>query len=187
MTAMDDRQRHRISMGIGIALALFAFFFPTLFPAIPHWIAWIGTFIGVAFFLWGVYPTLTPLFEKRRSPSKKNDLTIYFDPVNHRIEAGEWTAFCIGVRNESQHPVERVVVTVEKVDPLGNDENLRDALRRFKNVPLIEARWLDKRTEIPATETSLFGAQETTMAMVAFARGAPPSLRVCHNSFKFSR
>ncbi len=101
---MDERQRHQIAMGIGIALALASFCLPLVLPKMPVEVAWIGLAAAGAFFLWGVWPLLPSWSQLRWSRFFPARMIPLHDAARMAFEAVEGTVLEMTARRPANAP-----------------------------------------------------------------------------------
>lgn len=101
---MDDRQRHQVAMGIGVALAVASYFLPRVWPKVPVEAAWIGLTVAAASFLWGVWPLFparSRLWSRRVLPGRMIPL---HDAARMAFEAIEGTVLEMTARRPASAP-----------------------------------------------------------------------------------
>lgn len=117
---MDERQRHQVAMGVGVALALASFFPNYLGVILPSWAAWTGMVFAGFFFLWGLWPLVFNMFNKPAPPLAPQNGTVISGSNNvvSNNQSGGVTAHTF--INQAVMPVFKILGQTEKSQPDGS-------------------------------------------------------------------
>ncbi|MCU6501374.1 hypothetical protein LPN04_26570 [Rugamonas sp. A1-17] len=113
---MDDKQRHQVATGTGLGVSIVALFLPIWFPKMSPELAKYGVLLGIAIFMWGMWPLVRSLLFGGASamPSvaiesgliettEDNDVSLS-EAAREALEAIEGSVFSVAARRPFNAP-----------------------------------------------------------------------------------